>query len=305
MCPTKSETKVTIGMCIKNSEETIKEAINSVLNQDFPHELIELIIVDGQSIDRTLEIIRSSVRETSISVKFFFENEGLGRARQIVVDNARSEYIVWVDGDMILSRDFLRKQFEFMEQHTKVGIAKGKYGILRSLENKSLVAFLEDVGFIHNTFYEGEANQKILGTSGCIYRVKAIKQVGGFDPSIKGVGEDMDAESKMRDFGWKLHISSATFQEIRRGSWSSLWNEYMWHGYGASFLFEKNRRAARLRSMFPPIVLFREMLRVAAVFKFTHRKAVLFLPYHYLLKRVAWSFGFVRGTIERKSKSME
>ena len=48
--------KVTVGMCVKNCAATIKEAIESVLNQDFPHELMELIIVDGNSEDETLSI---------------------------------------------------------------------------------------------------------------------------------------------------------------------------------------------------------------------------------------------------------
>ena len=31
------------------------------------------------------------------------------------MDNAKGKYIIWVDGDMILSRDFVKKLLEFME----------------------------------------------------------------------------------------------------------------------------------------------------------------------------------------------
>jgi len=43
----------TIGVCVRNCEATIKEVINSIINQDFPHELMEVIIVDDGSEDRT------------------------------------------------------------------------------------------------------------------------------------------------------------------------------------------------------------------------------------------------------------
>jgi len=292
-----TDTEVTIGMCIKNSGATIKEAIQSVLNQDFPHELIEIIIVDGHSRDQTLGIVRSISQRSDIRIEIYCENEGLGRARQIVVDKARGKYIVWVDGDMILSRDFVKKQVEFMEHFPDAGAAKGKYGILIDVTN--LVAFLEDVAFMLNTVREREAVDNVLATSGCIYRVRAIREVGGFDPCLRGVGEDMDAESRLRDFRWKLYISSAMFQEIRRQSWSALWNEYFWHGQGAGRLFEKNRYAFSLYKMFPPVALAREVLRVPAAYKLTREKRVLFLPFHYIFKRVAWSVGFVKALLEK------
>ncbi|MEM3551747.1 MAG: glycosyltransferase [Candidatus Bathyarchaeia archaeon] len=286
--------KVTVGMCVKNSEKTVKEAIESVLNQDFPKELMEIIIVDGNSYDRTIEIIRGSLK-MGMRVKIFYENEGLGRARQIVVDNAGGEYIVWVDGDMVLSEDFVRKQVEFMEHNLDVGIAKGKYGILKNVACKKLVAFLEDVEFMLSTQHVGETDTNVLATSGCIYRIKAIREAGGFDSFMKGVGEDMDAESRVRDAGWKLCITSAVFQEIRRQSWRALWDEYVWHGKGAGRLFRKNKYAINLYKMFPPITLATKLFQVSAAYRITHRKAVLLLPVHYIFKRVAWLFGFLKS----------
>jgi len=59
-------------MCVKNSEDTVNEAIESVLSQDFPNELMELIIVDGHSRDKTLEIIRNGLKKTGIRTKIFY-----------------------------------------------------------------------------------------------------------------------------------------------------------------------------------------------------------------------------------------
>jgi len=288
--------KVTIGMCIKNSEATIKQAIDSVLNQDFPHKLMELIIVDGYSQDDTLKIVKERLRDANIRFRIFFEREGLGRARQIVVDNAEGKYIVWVDGDMILSRDFIKKQVKFMDSSPKVGIAKGKYVILKEGENGNLVAFLEDVEFMLITQHTGETNARVLATSGCIYRTKAIREVGGFDPTMRGVGEDMDAESRVRAAGWKLYIASAIFQEVRRKSWKALWEEYVWHGKGARHLFRKNEHAISLYKIFPPIVIVTKFFQIPTAYKLTHRKTVLLIPLHYIFKRCAWLLGFIRSS---------
>jgi glycosyltransferase involved in cell wall biosynthesis len=287
--------KVTVGICVKNSESTIKQAMESVLNQDFPHELMEILIVDGYSQDNTLKIVKEILKNKDVHVKIFREREGLGRARQIVVENAHGEYILWIDGDMILSKDFVKKQVEFMDNNPAVGIAKGKYGIVKYSENKSIVAFLEDLEFILSTRRVGEVKDKVLATSGCIYRTKAIRGVGGFDPSIKGVGEDIDAEGRVKAAGWKLYITSAIFQEIRRKSWRALWNEYVWHGRGARHLFSKNKLATNLYKAFPLTVIFTKIFQIPLAYKLTRRKAVLFIPLHYIFKRCAWFLGFILG----------
>ena len=294
--------KVTVGICVKNSETTIKAAVESVLDQGFPHKSMELVVVDGCSQDKTLRILRDSLKKTDIRTKIFYENEGLGRARQIVVDNASGEYIVWVDGDMVLSRDFMREQVEFMDHNPDVGIAKGKYGARKNSNHENLVATLENVEFMLNTMFEGKTSSKALGTSGCIYRVKAIRQVGGFDPYIKGVGEDMDAENRIREAGWLLHVTSALFYETRRQTWESLWDEYFWHGRGRRYLREKNRPIVNLYKMLPPVALAAELFRVPAAYRLTRRKAVLFLPFHYAFKRIAWFLGFVKSLLEKDDK---
>jgi glycosyltransferase involved in cell wall biosynthesis len=287
--------KVTVGMCIKNSESTIGEAAQSVLVQDFPHDSMEVIVVDGSSTDRTPEIIRKSLAGSDIPVKFFSEDEGLGRARQFVVDNAQGKYIVWVDGDMILSQSFVARQVEYMEKDSRVGIAKGKYQACPSDDGMSMIAVLENVEFMLETNHAGEKSSNVLATSGCIYRTEAIRRAGGFDPKLRGVGEDLDAENRMRRAGWLLHVTNALFYEVRRTTWRSLWNEYFWHGKGGRMVFEKDHRILQLHKMIPPVALVAELFRVPAAYKLTRKKIVLILPLHYVFKRVAWVLGFIRA----------
>lgn len=291
--------KVTIGICVKNSERTIRKAIESVLAQAFPQKYTELIIVDGYSQDKTVRIICSNLDGVDVKTRIFYENEGLGRARQIVVDNAHGEYIIWVDGDMILSRDFVGMQLEFMEQNPNVGIAKGRYGTYKDDKPESLVAALENIEFVLNTALEGVITSKALGASGCVYRVEAAKQAGNFDPQITGVGEDMDIEDRIRKAGWRLCITTALFYEIRRQTWGSLWKEYSWHGKGASDILRKDRHILSLYKMLPPIALFGELTRVPIAYKLTHQKIVLLLPLHYTFKRIAWFFGLFNAYLKR------
>jgi glycosyltransferase involved in cell wall biosynthesis len=292
--------KVTVGVCVRNSAATLREAIKSIISQDFPHELMEVIFVDDGSEDSTLSIVQEYVFRMDIAAKVFCTSwQGLGAARNLVVENAEGKYIIWVDGDMILPKDHVRKQVEFMEQNPKVGIAKAKYGML---DEENLFGFLENVGYIAvDSMYGGKPTLRTLGTGGSIYRVEAIRQVGGFDVCISGVGEDMDAEARVRRAGWLLYLGSpAVFYERRRKSLRSIWRESLWHGYGGHYFAHKNGLPAlsTLYKMFPPAAILDEVSHSFRVYKLTHRNTVFLLPFHWAFKRIAWCLGFIKSHIE-------
>ena len=283
---------VTIGVCVKNSAPTIREAIESILNQDFPHKLIEIIFVDDGSEDKTLLIINSYVPKMDMHVKVFHhEWKGLGPSRNVVVNNASGDYIVWVDGDMTLPEDHVRKQVEFMEQNPKVGIAKARYGMM---PGESVVAALENIPFIVYYSKNGSLNSKLPGTGGSIYRVEAVRQVGGFSSHMKSVGEDQDAAYRVKVAGWLIHRSPAVFYERCRQTWQDLWKQYFWHGYGLYDLYRKNRDIFSLYKMVPIAGFVAGALYTLDAYRLTRRKSVFLLPFHFAFKMMAWCLGFAK-----------
>lgn len=290
--------KVTIGVCVRNSEDHIREAIDSIINQDYPHEIMEVIFVDDGSVDKTLSIIESYVPKMDMFTKVFHQEwKGLGPARNVIVNNAGGKYIVWVDGDMVLSIDFVRKQVTFMEKNPSVGIGKGRYGMY---VQANLLETLENMEFVATNFRRrGKTDSTPLGTGGSIYRVEAIRQVGGFDQNITGSGEDHDAEYRVRAAGWLLDITSAVFYERRRKTWKSLWNEYVWHGRSGPYLLGKSKRIVNLYKFWPPVAFTIEFSRISRAYKLTRRKAALLLPFHYAFKRTAWILGFLKVLLEK------
>ena len=288
--------KVTLGVCVKNSEATIKKAMESIINQDFPHELMELIVVDGYSQDKTLSIIKEYLSKVNIKRKIFHENRGLGPARQIVVENASGDYIMWVDGDLMLPKDYVRKQVEFMECNPTVGIAGGKYGMLPETK---FVAALENIAYVVIGFKNrGRADSKGPGAGGSIYRAEAIKQVKGFDKQIGGAGEDVDAACRVRAAGWLLHRTQAVFYERCRETWKSHWNQYIWWGYGAHFIHHKHGGLFPLWQIMPPVAFLTTLLRSSLAYRLTHRKAVVLWPFQCFFKMTAYCLGFVKGHMD-------
>lgn len=276
---------VTVGLCVKNSEATIEETVNSIVNEDFPQELMEIIVVDGCSQDKTLSMIKEGLSKTSVKSRFFSENSGLGFARQIVVDNAIGKYILWVDGDIILSEDYLRQHVDFMEQHPSVGIAVGSFGVL---PGDNWVATLENVSYVVDSAKNrGKTTSKLLGTEASMFRVEAVRQVGGFDPNIKGSQEDIDVSYRIRAAGWQPHITNAVFYERQRKTWKALWRQHSWYGYGLHFMQHKNKGRNLLRDKSIDRIPFSFL-----AYRLTHRKVVFLLPLNFVFKKTALLYGF-------------
>jgi len=77
----------------KNSEATIRDCLGSV-SQNNPQ---EIIIVDGYSTDKTMDIVKKYTSKI-----YFDENKGICHARQLGAEMATEEYIFYVDSDVIL-----------------------------------------------------------------------------------------------------------------------------------------------------------------------------------------------------------
>jgi GT2 family glycosyltransferase len=239
-----------------------------------------------------------------MQIKIFHENKGLGEARQLIVENAKGDYIVWVDGDMTLSRDFVKKQVEFMDHNPDVGIAKGTYE-LKTGPNllSTLEIYSRAIEKLRN--YSPEKTRlKSLGTSGCIYRVKAIKEIGGFDRNIKGYGEDWDAECRVREAGWSLCITEAQYRDYERLGlkWKELWLRYWKRGYDMHDIFQKYRREIKLYRMSPPAAFLSGIFNALFLYKLKRQKIVFFMPIVYALKTLAWWLGYTRRSIGSRSK---
>jgi len=69
---------VTIGVCVKDSENTIRESVNSIINQKYPAKLIQVVIVDGCSKDKTMSIVYGTTEKTRVKVEAYSDKgEGL------------------------------------------------------------------------------------------------------------------------------------------------------------------------------------------------------------------------------------
>ena len=282
---------VTVGLCVKNCAKTIHGALKSIVSQDYPRNSMEIVVVDGESTDGTLSIIKNYVSKTDIKISYFSdEGRGLGVARQIVVDQARGKYVIWVDGDIVLPLDYFRRQVDFMEGNPKVGATRGIEGFPQ--DKRSRVAILEYVSKRH---YFGEKKKKTLSTFAGVYRTRAMKEVGGFDKLITGAGEDIDLTIRMRTAGWLLLLNDTKFYPKYRQTWRELWKQCQWYGYGRYYITHKSGSFEDFWAKIPPIGFISGLRNFFQAYRIAGVKIAFMLPLYAFITDVGWWFGYVKA----------
>ncbi|TWP25145.1 glycosyltransferase family 2 protein [Apibacter muscae] len=103
---------ITVSIPIYNCEKYIERCIGSVLRQTYSN--IEILLIDDKGIDSSLHIIKKIQAEypTKIRIIEHSKNLGLSIVRNTGIDNAKGEYIFFLDSDDEISSDCIQKLYD-------------------------------------------------------------------------------------------------------------------------------------------------------------------------------------------------
>lgn len=102
--------KISIIVPVYNMEHYLDNAIDSLINQTLAN--IEIICIDDCSTDNSLKILNDYANKDSrIKIIPLEQNKGTGYARNIAIDKATGEYIMFLDPDDWYSLDACEKAY--------------------------------------------------------------------------------------------------------------------------------------------------------------------------------------------------
>ncbi len=114
--------KISVITVVYNGEKTIRDCINSVLFQNYPD--LEYIIVDGQSTDGTLTIVRSYGEK--IHTVISGPDSGMYEAMNKGIEAATGDIVAILNSDdMYASSDVLEKVSREFEKNKEIGCVYG------------------------------------------------------------------------------------------------------------------------------------------------------------------------------------
>lgn len=196
-------------VCTYNRARFLRSCLHSFLNQQLDFSFFELIVINNNSTDQTLEIIKDfiSILPEGFNFRYYDEyNQGLSYARNRGIVESIGNYLTYIDDDAIVSNDFLGNIYTFISSNPNV-IGLGGPIIPYYVDGKPawMSHYLE--GLVSKS-YHGETIFEYTGKSfpiGCnmTYLKSALIEIGHFDVSLGRKGESGEA-SEEKDVFFKL-----------------------------------------------------------------------------------------------------
>jgi glycosyltransferase involved in cell wall biosynthesis len=212
---------VSVVILTRNSGRTLEACLKSV-KENNPK---EIIIIDGGSTDKTLEIAKNYTNKI-----FHDHGKGICYARQLGAEMASEEYVMYVDSDVILPPDTIKHMLLELRSNRFVAICARQI-IIEEAYNKSNPFVNKNLNLKH------VEERKFIDTRSTIYKRDLIL-LYKFDSNMLHC-DALDISYKLVKNGYKMGLSSAhvyhIFHPNKRGAY--------WCGVALAEFLLKYRRS--------------------------------------------------------------
>ncbi len=236
---------VTIVMPVRNEGSFIGKVLEDLRLQDFPHEQMEVIVVDGDSDDNTEEIASSF--ESAFPNFSIVENPGKlsSRARNLGAKAAKGKYIVYIDGHCHLPSSKLISDIVALFEKSGADALCRPQPLTLSPQTlfQRAVSLARASGLGHaldSTIYTNRERFVKAASSAASYRREVFERVGYFDETFDAC-EDVEFNTRVDKAGLKSFISpKLTVEYAARQSLGALFVQLYRYGVGRWKLFRKH-----------------------------------------------------------------
>jgi glycosyltransferase involved in cell wall biosynthesis len=244
---------VTIIMPIRNEAYFIELAIRSVLDNDYPAERMEILVVDGMSDDGTREIVARLSKADSRVMMLDNPKRIAPAAMNIGLNAARGDLFIRVDGHVEIPADFIAKSIRCLHEHPEAWVAGGYIKtVADSYTGQAIASAMRSpIGVGNSRFrlgdYEGWVDTLAFGT----HHRWIVDKIGYFDEELV---RNQDDEFNLRIIlaGGKIWMSkSIQSTYFSRSSLRKLWKQYFQYGFWRIRTLQKHKRPASFRQLVP------------------------------------------------------
>ncbi|HCM42927.1 MAG TPA: glycosyltransferase [Candidatus Omnitrophica bacterium] len=204
-----------------NQAPYIRQAIDSILNQNYPH--LEIIVVDGQSTDGTVDILKSYGDKIKwISEKDKNQTDALNKGFRM----AGGEIIAWLNTDDLYEQKTLMTIGKYFRQHADCQWLYGRCTIIDqdSREIRKWVTAYKNF-FCRRYSYESLLIQNFISQMAVFFKRSVIQEIGELDDTLRN-GMDYDFWLRIgkvyrphfidQNLGmFRLHLDSKTLKESK------------------------------------------------------------------------------------------
>lgn len=236
-----------------NRKEILSRCLISLINQTFPQNIFEILVVDDGSTDNIEELIKSFNKDQFIR---YLRQERCGQAsaENMGIKNARGNIILLLDNDMIATDILVEEHFKY-HQKFKNHIVRGAYANTSDYDNPASGS----EGEFHSTAFFIAGNVSI--------RKEHLIKAGMFDEDFKEYGWlDLELGMRLKKLGLSAITNEKAFsyhyqKKFELEDFSKICNKEIERGHTGVLFYRKHPcLRVRMATMNPLLVFIGKLL---------------------------------------------
>ena len=289
--------RLTVILPIRNEERFIANTIKYIQQQEYPFDKLEILVVDGQSEDRTAAIAAEfAASDRRIKI---IDNPGRSSstARALGVTHASGEIITFVDGHTYIDNNQLLKNTATLMHEKQVSVLS-RPQLLDTPDNTLFqravsLARKNPLGHgLDSTIYSMQEAYVDPSSSGASYRRGIFSEVGNYDVRF-GACEDVELNFRLAQAGYRSYTSpKLAVYYYPRDSFGKLFLQLGRYGIGRFRLTRKHPNSLSLGTLVPALfVAVLLTLIVSSLFSTTALELLGWLAGLYVAVTILFSIG--------------
>jgi len=227
------------------------------MSQDYPLNLMEVIVADGMSTDGTREIIGSfQARYPNL---LMIDNPGkiAPTGLNAAIARAKGEVFIRVDGHCEIDGDYVRRCVERLRDDGVDGVGGPVETVGETFLARVIAVAMSSPFGVGNSSFRTVKNRTMLADTIPFpaYNRSIMERVGFFDEELVR-NQDDDYNYRLRKIGAKILLAAdVRSRYYSRSSIRSLWRQYFQYGYWKVRVMQKAMWQMRLRQFAPALFL--------------------------------------------------
>jgi len=200
---------ISIILPVRNEEKYITECLDSILNSDYQKDLIEVIVVDGDSTDNTLNIVREYESKYDFIKVIINKRRIVPISLNLAIKDSKGDYIVRIDAHCHYPRNYFSKLVFWAEKlgADNVGAVIETDVLFKNKTSVSIKIVMSDIlGVGDSLFRLGINSPKIVDTVpfGC-FKKSVFEKFGNFDERLVRC-QDIEFNKRIKGLGAEIYL---------------------------------------------------------------------------------------------------
>ncbi|OFX21247.1 MAG: hypothetical protein A2033_11075 [Bacteroidetes bacterium GWA2_31_9] len=314
---------VSIIIPCRNEEKYISQCIDSIINNGYDLNLLNIIICDGLSDDSTIEIINKYVSKFDFIRLIKNHKQTTQYALNLGIEAINSDIKIILGAHAILYPDYISKCVEHINNNESLGCVGGiienviedyKTGIISKSMSSSF-----GVGNVH--FRTAEKDGYVDTVAFGAYKNEVFEKIGLFDEELVR-NQDDEFNFRLIKNGYKIYLDKTIKSKyFVRASFKKLFKQYYQYGYWKVFVNVKHKTITTIRQLIPlffvlflftipfsifihkyfslfmiSILSFYILISLVTAFKLSKNiSQTLLISYSFLILHLSYGFGYLEG----------